>query len=99
MDIDAALKDGYSIAEVNAEAARRVNFNYAGAIKDGYSDQEVLEELRKRTAKPAEPGLIEKGLSSAGQLAKDTGGAFTALGDVLYGIPNGIVGLAATGMA
>jgi hypothetical protein len=48
MDIDAALKDGYSLAEVNAEAARRVGFNYQNAIKDGYTDDEIVQELRKR---------------------------------------------------
>lgn len=50
MDIDAALRDGYSIQEVNAEAARRVNFNYTQAKADGYTDDDILQELRRRSA-------------------------------------------------
>jgi hypothetical protein len=58
MDIDAALKDGYSLAEVNAEAARRVGFNYQNAIKDGYTDDEIVQELRKRLSGSSKIKLV-----------------------------------------
>lgn len=74
MDIDAALKDGYSIQEVNAEAARRVNFNYAQAKADGYNDDEILSELRRRTtsAKPTEvkPSKAKQELNAAFEEAR-----------------------------
>ena len=53
MDIDAALKDGYTVSEINQEAAKRTGFNYSAAIKDGYSDNEILQELRTRLSKSA----------------------------------------------
>lgn len=71
-------------------------------LPDGLSNEQAIAKIKThlgQETKAAEPSLIEQGLAGAGQLAKDTGGAFTALGDVLYGIPKGIVGLAATGMA
>jgi len=55
MDIDAALKDGYSIEEINAEAAKRAGFNLTGAKADGYSDDEILQELRGRLSKTTKP--------------------------------------------
>ena len=51
MDIDAALKDGYTVSEINQEAAKRTGFNYSAAINDGYSDDEILQELRTRLSK------------------------------------------------
>jgi len=71
-------------------------------LPDGLSNEQAIAKIKShlgQTTKAEEPGLIEQGLTGAGNLIKDTGGAFTALGDVLYGIPKGIVGLAATGMA
>lgn len=54
MDIQAALKDGYTQDEVMAELGRRTGMNYRQALKDGYSPDEVLSELNKRdTVKPA----------------------------------------------
>lgn len=53
MDIDGALKEGYTLEEVNQEAARRVKFNYSAAKAEGYSDDEINAELRKRISKPA----------------------------------------------
>ena len=67
MDIDAALKDGYSIQEVNAEAARRAGFNLAGAKADGYSDDEILQELRGRLSKPQELSAKDKTMAEIKQ--------------------------------
>jgi hypothetical protein len=63
MDMDAALKDGYSLAEVNAEAARRTGFKYDAARADGHTDEDINQELRKRlkgtqpAASPAALGI------------------------------------------
>ena len=61
MDMDAALKDGYSLAEVNAEAARRTGFKYDAAKADGHTDEDINQELRKRlkgVQAPTSPAAI-----------------------------------------
>lgn len=75
MDIQAALKDGYTPDEVMAELGRRTGMNYQQAISDGYSADEVLAELNKRdTAKPAQaaavaekPGLGARTITNLGK--------------------------------
>jgi len=69
MDMDAALKDGYSLAEVNAEAARRTGFKYDAALSDGYSDADINIELRKRLAKTSMPTKAQE-TSQAGESIK-----------------------------
>ena len=89
MDIDAALKDGYSIQEINAEAAKRTGFNLEGARADGYTDDEILQELRNRVSK--QPSMGQKGLDVL------TAGAETAamlgtgaIGGLLAAVPTTI---------
>lgn len=48
MDIQAALRDGYTANEIMAELGRRTGMNYKQALSDGYSQDEVLAELNKR---------------------------------------------------
>lgn len=73
MNIDAALKEGYSVAEVNQEAARRVGFNYKGALEAGYSDDEINQELRKRVTtnkRDFDPSLaLKSSFAEAGNVA------------------------------
>ena len=82
MDMDAALKDGYSLAEVNAEAAKRTGFKYENALKDGYSQEEINQELRKRLKAPvsstADIGTAIKSSLASGINAVDTYGSMLA---------------------
>lgn len=48
MDIQAALKDGYTQDEVMAELGKRTGMNYKQALADGNSPEDVLGELSKR---------------------------------------------------
>jgi hypothetical protein len=48
MDVQAALKDGYTQDEVMAELGRRTGMNYQQALSDGHSADEVLAELTRR---------------------------------------------------
>lgn len=92
MDIDAALKDGYSLSEVNQEAAKRTGFNYSAAINDGYSDEEILGELRKRLTKQPKqtqavsevPEAIGQGLKRALGSTFKLGGELAASGEALF---------------
>jgi len=72
-------------------------------LPDGLSNEQAIAKIKShlgQTTKAAEePGLIEQGLTGAGNLIKDTAGAFTALGDVLYGIPKGAISIGAAGLA
>ena len=71
-------------------------------LPDGLSNEQAIAKIKShlgQTTKAEEPGLIEQGLTGAGNLIKDTAGAFTALGDVLYGIPKGAVGIGGALMA
>lgn len=92
MDIDAALKDGYSIEEINAEAAKRAGFNLTGAKADGYSDDEILQELRGRLSKTSTQEQKPKYLQMWEQVAphlktlgQDVLGTGAAVGDILAG--------------
>jgi len=55
MDIQAALRDGYSKDEVMAELGRRTGMNYQQALQDGYSADDVLTEMSKRTTTGTAP--------------------------------------------
>ena len=48
MDIQAALKDGYTQDEIMAELGRRTGMNYQQALKEGHATDEVLGELNRR---------------------------------------------------
>ncbi len=48
MDINAALKDGYTQNEIVSELGRRTGMDYQKALKDGYTIDEVLQELNTR---------------------------------------------------
>lgn len=48
MDIQAALRDGYSRDEVMAELGRRTGMNYKQALSDGHDAESVLTELNNR---------------------------------------------------
>ncbi len=51
MDVQAALKDGYTKDEVMAELGTRTGMNYQQAIKDGHAPDDVLAELNSRDTK------------------------------------------------
>jgi hypothetical protein len=95
MDIDAALKDGYSIQEINAEAARRAGFNLAGAKADGYSDDEILQELRGRLTKASKPSVKEQTLSEVNDALKGQREGYTGLGETALSLGTGAVGMLA----
>jgi len=94
--MDAALKDGYSLAEVNAEAARRTGFKYDIAKADGHTDEDINQELRKRLkATPAAPtpdiGDGEGWLDKATGLGQAAATAVTgAVGGAVGWIPAGL---------
>lgn len=48
MDIQSALKDGYSKEEIMTELGNRTGMNYHQAIKDGHPIEDVLAELNRR---------------------------------------------------
>jgi len=87
---------GYKVTFENGQS---VVFNTQPTEADIEDAHAHVSSFTKTKTAAEEPGLIEKGLTGAGNLIKDTAGAFTALGDVLYGIPKGAIGIAATGMA
>jgi len=94
MDIDAALKDGYSIQEVNAEAARRAGFNLAGAKADGYSDDEILQELRGRLSKPQELSAKDKTMAEIKQGMDQQRAGLTGTAETLLNVGTGAAGAA-----
>ncbi len=51
-DIQAALKEGYSKAEIADYLASQSKFDIAGARKEGYSDDEILAHLTNSPGKP-----------------------------------------------
>ena len=51
-DVQGALKDGYSPAEIADYLASKSNFDVAAARKDGYTDDEILGHLSSRVAAP-----------------------------------------------
>jgi hypothetical protein len=51
-DVQGALKDGYSPAEIADYLASKSNFDVAAARKDGYTDDEILGHLTSRVAAP-----------------------------------------------
>lgn len=55
MDIQAALKDGYTQEEVMAELGKRTGMNYQQALKDGHDPNDVLMELNKRDSGKVNP--------------------------------------------
>ena len=95
MDIDAALKDGYSIQEINAEAAKRAGFNLAGAKADGYSDDEILQELRNRLAKPQEPSAKDKTMAEIQQAVGQEREGLTGTAETLASLGSGALGMVA----
>jgi hypothetical protein len=55
-DVQGALKDGYTPAEIADYLSSKSNFDVAAARKDGYTDDEILGHLTSRVAAPkAEP--------------------------------------------
>jgi hypothetical protein len=95
MDIDAALKDGYSIQEVNAEAARRVGFKLTEAKADGYSDDEILQELRGRLAKPQEFSAKDKTMAEIQQGMDEQRAGLTGLGETAASLGSSALGMVA----
>ena len=55
MDVQAALRDGYSKDEVAAELGRRTGMNYQQAIKDGHSVDDVIGEMTRRAQNGNKP--------------------------------------------
>lgn len=91
MDMDAALKEGYSLAEVNAEAARRTGFKYQDALKDGYSEEEINQELRKRL-KSSGPSLGQQVGTGIKQAFAGVGNTVQNFGGIMAGGLAGAVG-------
>lgn len=62
-DIQGALKEGYSQAEIADYLASQSNFDAAGARSEGYSDEEIIQHLTSATpATPTEetPSLVSQ---------------------------------------
>ena len=55
MDVQAALKDGYTKDQVMEELGKRTGMNFQQAIKDGHSPDDVFTELVKRDSKGEGP--------------------------------------------
>lgn len=55
MDIQAAIRDGYTKKEVMAELGKRTGMDYKSALKDGHSPDDVLGELNKRDLPKVNP--------------------------------------------
>ena len=91
MDMKAALDAGYSLAEVNAEAARRTGFKYDAAKAEGYSDDDINLELAKRLQAPpkTEKGFLDNivdGLKKASNYQEPVEQKNTSLVDQIPGI-------------
>jgi len=78
MDIQAALKDGYTQQDVMAELGKRTGMNYKAALADGHSADEVLAELNKRDT-PKSMGYTSADFEKAKQAAIDSQQAKTPI--------------------
>ena len=71
-------------------------------LPDGLSNEQAIAKIKThlgQETKAAEPGLIDQGIDAATQFVKNTGGTLAGIGDVLTGIPKGLVSIGATGLA
>jgi hypothetical protein len=104
MDIQAALRDGYSKQEIMAELGKRTGMKYESAIADGYSEDEVLLELGKRDIGTISNESKEKSVGGlVWNAAKDTWtlgkGIVQLLGTSPIDVASGIGKLAVGGSA
>lgn len=68
-------------------------------LPDGLSNEQAIAKIKSHLGQAEEPGLIDQGLDAATQFAKNTGGTLAGIGDILTGIPKGLVSIGASGMA
>jgi len=68
-------------------------------LPDGLSNEQAIAKIKGYLGKAESPSLIDQGLDAATQFAKNTGGTLAGIGDVLTGIPKGLVSIGASGMA
>jgi hypothetical protein len=68
-------------------------------LPDGLSNEQAIAKIKGHLGKAESPSLIDQGLDAATQFAKNTGGTLAGIGDVLTGIPKGLVSIGASGMA
>lgn len=84
MDIQAALKEGYTQEEIMSELGRRTGMDYQSAMKEGYSSDEVLAELNKRDILKSSPTIEKPKETSITQLIKERyGGAIKGVVEAL----------------
>lgn len=111
MDIQAALKDGYTQDEIMSELGRRTGMNYQQALKDGHKPDEVLMELQARDAgRSAQPSSKDDGagpewsgrypnlygaLGAAKEVARFGGETAGLIGGGMLGAPLGPAGAVA----
>lgn len=68
-------------------------------LPDGLSNEQAIAKIKGHLGQAESPSLIDQGLDAATQFAKNTGGTLAGIGDVLTGIPKGLVSIGASGMA
>lgn len=94
-DVQGALKDGYSPAEIADYLASRNNFDVAGARKDGYTDDEILGHLTSKVQAPKAAPVEEAPAAPAAARAPvkptEPPGILSRAADAIKGTVSGIV--------
>jgi len=68
-------------------------------LPDGLSNEQAIAKIKSHLGQAEGPSLIDQGIDAATQFVKNTGGTLAGIGDVLTGIPKGLVSIGATGLA
>lgn len=94
-DVQGALKDGYSPAEIADYLASKRNFDVAAARKDGVSDDEIISHLASRVdapkAAPVEAAPAAPTVARAPVKPTEPPGILSRAADAIKGTVSGIV--------
>jgi len=94
-DVQGALKDGYSPAEIADYLASKRNFDVAAARKDGVSDDEIISHLASRVAAPKAAPVEEAPAAPVAARAPvkptEPPGLLSRAADAIKGTVSGIV--------
>jgi len=89
-DVQGALKDGYSPAEIADYLASKRNFDVDSARKDGVSDDEIISHLTSRVEAP-KVAPVEEAPAPTPVKPKEPPGVLSRTADAIKGTVSGIV--------